>query len=49
MSSDGTAHPSVARLDTDVIGSHEFNFRSWDALPDKTMSNELIEGHESEA
>jgi|GEM_PF-6385589 len=28
------SHPSVARLYTDAIGSHEFNFRSWYALTD---------------
>jgi len=28
------SHPSVARLYTDAIGSHEFTFRSWYALTD---------------
>ena len=42
MSSGGTAHPSVARLYTDAIGSPKFNFRLW-VRPDRwTMSNELI-------
>jgi hypothetical protein len=28
------SHPSVARLDTDAIGNHKFNFRLWYALTD---------------
>ncbi len=35
MSSVGTAHPSVARLYTDVIGSHKLDFCLWYALTDK--------------
>lgn len=29
------SHPSVARLNTDAVGSHEFTFRSWYALTNR--------------
>ncbi len=34
MTSGGTAHSSVARLDSDAIVSHGYTFRSWDTLHD---------------
>ena len=42
MSSGGTAHSSVARLESDAIVSHGFEFRLWYALHDgRCVANAL--------
>ena len=46
MSSGGTAHSSVTRLESDASASHGFEFCSWYALRNGRCVANAFEGHE---